>query len=253
MTQTAPEIFRFDVLDSTNTKALDLGSRGASHGSCIVARNQTSGRGRLGKQWHSADDLGLYCSCIVRPPLATSDYPKITLLAGLAVAQVLDEILNLDVQLKWPNDIFINGCKCGGILTESSGLGLSVEKRFAVIGIGLNCNHTLADFPAELRDAVTSLYLATGRKIVPFSLLTDIRNRILLLLDQCCEFGFVPILAQWRKKDYLADKAMRCVTTSGVIVEGVAKGINEGGELLLLDGKGQIHAVLTSDISLAKR
>lgn len=246
-----PEIYQFDVLDSTNTKALELGERGAIHGSCVVAENQTGGRGRLGKQWFSSEGMGLYCSYIVRPDLEPQDYPKITVLAGLAVAQSLDEVAGVNCKLKWPNDIIVNDCKLAGILTESSGLSLPADKRFAVIGVGINCNQQLSDFPEELRSSVTSLYLAAAKKFDPITLVVVIRTRILELIHQLCQSGLHNIIERWQEKDYLCGKTMRCVVTTGEIVVGVAQGVNKGGELLVIDAKGKSHRVLTSDIRLA--
>ena len=104
-------------------------------------------------------------SIIVRPRLAVEDYPKITLAAGLGVALAIDRLAGVFSQLKWPNDIFIDGKKCGGILTESSSLNEPVERRYAVIGIGLNLDLVSADFPVDIRDKTTSLFIETGKKL----------------------------------------------------------------------------------------
>ncbi|MFH0784455.1 MAG: biotin--[acetyl-CoA-carboxylase] ligase, partial [Pseudomonadota bacterium] len=136
-------IYFFESTPSTNTLAKKLAENGAVHGTAVIAANQTEGRGRLGKSWISAAGKGLYCSIIVRPRLAVEDFPKITLAAGLAVAQAIDRLCSGFTQLKWPNDIFLDGKKCGGILTESSTMPEKNDERFAVIGIGMNLGSSL--------------------------------------------------------------------------------------------------------------
>lgn len=124
----------FESVPSTNVIARKLAEDGAVHGTSVIAANQTERRGRLGKSWCSAAGKGLYCSIIVRPKLAVKDFPKITLAAGIGVAIAIDRLTGVFSRLKWPNDIFIDGKKCGGILTESSSLNEPVAL-FASTGL----------------------------------------------------------------------------------------------------------------------
>jgi BirA family biotin operon repressor/biotin-[acetyl-CoA-carboxylase] ligase len=236
---------------STNILAREMADRGAVHGAAIIAADQTAGRGRLGKTWHSKAGKGLYCSIIVRPELAVEDYPKITLATGVAVAQALDRITGGASQLKWPNDIYFSGKKCGGILTESSALNTNLAKRYAIVGIGINVNNSLGEFPLELRDNVTSLCLVAGQPFEISEVFVAIRDQLLSELDLFCEKGFAHVLDRWRGKDFLLGKKMQCVSTDKMIVEGVAVGTDVEGLLHVKDAAGVIHQVLSGDVRLA--
>jgi BirA family biotin operon repressor/biotin-[acetyl-CoA-carboxylase] ligase len=144
---------------STNTVAMDAASAGAAEGSVFLAERQTAGRGRGAHSWHSAQSAGIYCSVILRPRLPPSEALIISLVGGLAVhaaIQTIDPAVAVD--LKWPNDVLIDGKKVAGILTEMNSEATRV--RYIVVGIGINVNQ--ATFPAELHRTASSLRLATG-------------------------------------------------------------------------------------------
>ncbi|MFH0781515.1 MAG: biotin--[acetyl-CoA-carboxylase] ligase, partial [Pseudomonadota bacterium] len=156
-------------------------------------------------------------------------------------------------QLKWPNDIFLDGKKCGGILTESSTMPEKNDERFAVIGIGMNLGSSLKDFPEELQDKVTSLLIETGTCPDASQVFLAIRDELLQLLDHFCNFGFHPILEAWKCRDFLLGKDMECVGFDGKIIAGVSLGPDVEGQLHIRDVDGHIHTVLTGDIRLAGR
>jgi BirA family transcriptional regulator, biotin operon repressor / biotin---[acetyl-CoA-carboxylase] ligase len=144
---------------STNTLALDAAANGAPEGSVFLAEQQTAGRGRGDNQWHSAESTGIYCSIILRPTLPPSDVLTLSLAAGLAVQAAIQEVDSRVIpDLKWPNDVLIQGKKFCGILTEMSSEATSV--RHIVVGIGLNVNQV--NFPNELEQSATSLRQITG-------------------------------------------------------------------------------------------
>jgi BirA family biotin operon repressor/biotin-[acetyl-CoA-carboxylase] ligase len=238
-------------IDSTNIQAKEIAERGAISGSAVVAEYQTKGRGRLGKEWHSIKGKGLYCSIVVRPNIALKDYPKITLVAGLSVAMVLDRITGRNSQLKWPNDIYFKGRKVSGILTESSSLSSSSLEKYAVVGIGVNVHHVAADFPPDLREMVTSLFLETGSKFIVEEIFQDIRRELLRQLQLFGSDGFQPLLGQWRKKDFLLGKEMECVSSAGKKIRGIGMGPDDQGQLHVRDTNGRIHEVLSGDVRLA--
>jgi BirA family biotin operon repressor/biotin-[acetyl-CoA-carboxylase] ligase len=242
----------FESLPSTNILAKQLAEAGALHGTAVIAANQTEGRGRLGKSWYSAAGKGLYCSIIARSRLSAEDYPKITLAAGLGVALAIDRMAGVFSQLKWPNDIFIDGKKCGGILTESSSLNEPVERRYAVIGIGLNLGSAVVDFPADIRDKTTSLFIETGKNYDVQRVFSGIRGEVLRQLESFYNDGFQPILASWKDRDFLLGKEMECVSSEGKIVAGVSLGPDAEGQLHVKAPNGQIHMVLSGDIRLGQ-
>ena len=149
-------------IGSTNTTAMHAASEGAPEGTVFLAEQQTAGKGRGGHVWHSADSNGIYCSVILRPVLPPSEVVVVSLAAALAVqsaVQATDSQLAPD--LKWPNDLLIDGKKFCGILTEMNAEATRV--RHIVIGIGINVNH--ASFPTELQTIATSLRLASGKEL----------------------------------------------------------------------------------------
>jgi BirA family biotin operon repressor/biotin-[acetyl-CoA-carboxylase] ligase len=153
-------IHHYYKIGSTNTSAMEAAGAEAPEGSVFLAEQQTAGRGRGGHSWESAQSSGIYCSVVLRPLLPPSEALVLSLAAGLAVhaaVQQIDSRAALD--LKWPNDVLIEGKKFCGILTEMNAEATRV--RYVVIGIGINVNQT--KFPAELRDIATSLQIATGR------------------------------------------------------------------------------------------
>jgi BirA family transcriptional regulator, biotin operon repressor / biotin---[acetyl-CoA-carboxylase] ligase len=146
-------------IGSTNIAAMDAASAGAPEGSVFLAEQQTAGRGRSGHSWHSVQSYGIYCSVILRPALPPSEALILSLAAGLAVHAAVEKIdSRVHVDLKWPNDVLIEGKKFCGILTEMNAEATRV--RHVVIGIGINVNQT--EFPADLSGIATSLRIASG-------------------------------------------------------------------------------------------
>jgi BirA family biotin operon repressor/biotin-[acetyl-CoA-carboxylase] ligase len=155
----AKRIHHYYKIASTNTAALEAAAAGEPEGAVFIAEEQTGGRGRGSNDWHSPRSTGIYCSVLLRPPLPPSEILVLSLAAGLAVQSAVQEVApQLRPDLKWPNDLLLDGKKFCGILTETSAEATRV--RHIVVGIGLNVNQ--ASFPHELREIATSLRLATG-------------------------------------------------------------------------------------------
>jgi BirA family transcriptional regulator, biotin operon repressor / biotin---[acetyl-CoA-carboxylase] ligase len=153
------EIHHYYKIGSTNNEAMSSASAGAPEGSVFVAEEQTAGRGRGAHQWESAASAGIYCSVVLRPALPPAEALILSLAAGLAVHAAVQQIdSRIMPDLKWPNDLLIEGKKFCGILTEMNAEATRV--RYIVVGIGINVNQ--AGFPADLRETATSLRLASG-------------------------------------------------------------------------------------------
>lgn len=242
-----------ETVDSTNRVARELAGEDKPHGFAVLADSQTAGRGRLGKAWQSPSGKGLYCTILVRPELAVEDYSKITLTAGLAVSQVLEEICQLPTQLKWPNDIYISGRKCGGILVETSSLQGVDKQNFVLVGIGVNINGESGVFPSELQKNATSVFIETGREYDIWTIFAGIRVRLLQLLLQLASEGFAAILNQWRERDMLQGRWMKWVTPAGDVVYGESLGVDSSGILMVRDHTGMRYEVLSGDVTLAAR
>jgi BirA family transcriptional regulator, biotin operon repressor / biotin---[acetyl-CoA-carboxylase] ligase len=151
----------FYKVASTNTVAMEAAAAGAPEGTVFLAEEQTAGRGRGDHQWHSPHSAGIYCSVILRPKLPPADVLVLTLAAGLAVHAAVQEVdSQLAPDLKWPNDLLLDGKKFCGILTEMTAEPTRV--RYVVVGTGINVNQT--SFPAGLQASATSLQLASGQR-----------------------------------------------------------------------------------------
>jgi BirA family transcriptional regulator, biotin operon repressor / biotin---[acetyl-CoA-carboxylase] ligase len=151
----------YDEVASTNATAWDLiESNPELHdGTVIIAETQTRGRGRMGREWHSAQGQGLWLSVVIKATIPPDKVAYLTAMASLAVANMLQQFMQLPAEIKWPNDIYIRGRKCAGILVEAR----SNVPNVLVLGIGLNVNQTRQDFPEHLREIATSLRLERPR------------------------------------------------------------------------------------------
>ncbi len=236
---------------STNKDAYKLALDGAPNGYAVIADEQTSGKGRLGRSWVAPANTCLCCSLILRPKLPFVELPKLTLTSGLALCKVIEKLTGLDTfGLKWPNDLYCEGKKCGGILVESSSPVTSDEKSFVVVGIGLNVNGLLDDFPAELQKIVTSLLIQTAKRYSIQELFVLLRDSLLSHLKIHEEQGFGAILTEWRKRDVLYGKEMQWLTTEKKVITGTGLGPDDTGQLLVKDREGKLHTILSGDVSL---
>ena len=158
------------ITTSTNDLAKALAKEGASEGTVVVAAEQTAGRGRLGRSFHAPAGLGLYFSLILRPQCPPEQLLHLTCAAAVAACDSVERCAGFRPQIKWTNDLVVEGHKLGGILTELSVNSKTGLVEWAVIGIGINCGHSKEDFPPELQDMATSLLQITGQKISPAKL-----------------------------------------------------------------------------------
>ena len=161
----ADTIIYLDSVDSTNTYAKALAQKGAPQGTCVVAGMQSGGRGRMGRSFSSPAGMGVYLSVILRPECKPEDLMHLTCSVGVSMCDAVEKTAGIRPQIKWINDLVINGKKLGGILTELSvGKGGLVD--YAIIGIGINCCQQQTDFPADLQTIATSLAMA-GKDVQP--------------------------------------------------------------------------------------
>lgn len=246
------EIIRLSVTESTNSVALDAGAQGVAPGTVVVAASQTGGRGRLNRSWLSPPGMGLYFSLILRPGLAPEQLPKITLAAGLAICKTVEAEYAVSPQIKWPNDLLLEGGKFGGILTETGPMqNMSPgEKPLVVVGVGLNLFPPEGAFPPELEESSTALSLHVEREIVAEILLEACVHAIEEAVQRLEKGGFPEILKEWIQRDASRDKSLTWVTPKGQKVTGVSLGPDADGVLRIRDESGTIHEVLSGDVSL---
>jgi len=234
-------IHHYYKIGSTNTAAMEAASAGAPEGSVFVAEQQTAGRGRGANHWHSARSVGIYCSTLLRPALPPSDVLVLTLASGLAVRSAIQEIdSRVALDLKWPNDILIDGKKVCGILTEMHAEVTRV--RYVVVGVGINVNQS--SFPPDLQAIATSLHLATGsewsRVEVCVALLRSLDREYRGLLEN--QDATVSIVRRFEERSSSARGARVVVEDGGF--EGVTEGLDSRGFLQVRTAQG-VHTVLS--------
>lgn len=235
------KIHYFDYLSSTMDLAMQLGMQGAADGELILAEAQTKGRGRLGRNWFSPKYKGIYLSLILRPKLEPAVSPILTLLSAVSICEAVKNVVGLDAQIKWPNDVFIHNKKFSGILTE---MNAEVDKvNFVVIGIGLNVNNDKKSLIAQ----ATSLKEQLGHPISRLALLQDLLRRIegdyLLLEDK----GSKVIIDKWRNFSSTLGKHVK-VYCQNKHIEGSAVDIDTDGSLLIRKASGIIRKVSSGDV-----
>ena len=165
-----------DLLDSTNNRAKALAAAGAAHGTTVIADSQSGGRGRLGRSFFSPEHSGVYLTVILRPECAPDRAGLLTSLAAVAAARAVEKVSGADVKIKWVNDLYLNGKKICGILTEA-GLGLEAGRlEYAVVGIGINVNRMA--FPPELQEIASSVDNETGVSPDRNRLIAEILNEL---------------------------------------------------------------------------
>ena len=159
-------LYWYDTIDSTNTRAKELAKGGAPAGTVLIAGNQTSGRGRLGRSFSSPAGKGVYLSVILRPSCKADRLMHLTCAAAVAACEAVEKASGITPGVKWINDLICGKEKLGGILTEMS-VNSDGFVDWAVVGIGINCIQKKADFPTELQEIATSLFLQTGKSCSP--------------------------------------------------------------------------------------
>jgi len=242
------DVIVFEETDSTNEQASKLGESGALGGIAIFAERQTAGRGRFGRRWESASHRGLWFSLLLRPSLPMAHWPRLTTWAAAAMADAIEQTTGLAVQIKWPNDLQSHGRKLAGILIETG--SDRAGSYFAVVGIGVNVNHSLEDFPEELREIATSLQIETRRTIDRSALAVAILRTFHNWLD-FLENDFPSVIESARRRSSLIGKtiAIQCVDSR---VEGRAVGLDPDGKLLVEFPDGTTQTFGAGEASIMK-
>ena len=239
-----PTVLRFDSLPSTNTEAARQAALGAPEGLCVLAREQTAGRGRRERGWASPRDAGLYLSVLLRPTFEARRWPLITLAAALAVRDALADACGLEADIKWPNDLLAGGRKLCGILAETAE---GARGRAVVLGIGVNLRR--GSFPPELSDTATSVEEQTGRAPDAERLLEALTRALARHYETLhTDGGAEQVLREWqRRSTYAHDRRVRVAVASETF-EGTTRGLDPDGALLVETFEGTIRTVRAGDV-----
>lgn len=254
-------LFYFSSLGSTNDVAARLADSGAGEGTTVAAEAQTSGRGRLGRTWHSPPGAGLYVSVVIRPdsaaapapggmPRATPGAPVLslpavlTLAAGVALAEAVRETTGLAAQIKWPNDLVFDRRKLAGILAEASALGAVLD--YVVLGLGVNIR--AAKYPPDVAHRATSLEAELGRHVDRGRLFATALAKLSACRESLRRGDVVGVLDRWRRLSPMAIGSMIEWRGPEGEMTGRTAGLSADGALLV-ERDGRVHRVVAGEIT----
>lgn len=241
MTRTAGyKIKYFDTVESTNETAKQIANDGGRNWTVIRAGKQSRGRGRMSRTWISPEG-GLWFSVILRPELSAGESGAINLISSLSAAESISEISGLFTQIKWPNDVFINGLKTAGILTETKIITGKIEN--LVTGIGINANFLRGDLPLKLQDKATTIQEESGRQIDLDELLEAIINKMRFYFSELSSGNFELIREKWLEMSLNKPGSIIKINSRGKLIEGHFYDIDTSGGILIRQMDGTILKV----------
>ncbi|MCR4661836.1 MAG: biotin--[acetyl-CoA-carboxylase] ligase [Clostridia bacterium] len=236
-----------ESIDSTNIYAKNLAQNGVNNKYVVISNEQTKGKGRLGRTFVSPKNKGIYLSIIVKPNRDISNLTSITAFSSVAVCKAIENVYNIKTNIKWVNDVYINGKKVCGILTEASIEGETGKVDYLVIGIGINVNESTNEFPEEIKDIATSLKIQTGKEMKRNILCVELIKQLDTMIDNLD-----------KNDEYFTGYKDRC-NTIGKEVEintftekklGFVKALNEDFSLTIEYPNGLIEKLSSGEVSI---
>jgi BirA family biotin operon repressor/biotin-[acetyl-CoA-carboxylase] ligase len=239
----------FQETTSTNDVVERLARDGVAEGVVVLAESQTQGRGRLGRPWFSPKEKGLWFSVLLRPPLAPSAVTRLTIAAATALARAIARATGYQPEVKWPNDLLLRGLKVAGILTE---LHAELDTvKHVVLGVGLNVNQAMSDFPPELRKTATSLRLVLGRPVSR----PEVAIAVLRELDhdyaRATSDAFEAVIDEWEERCTTIGRGVT-IQVGQRRVQGVAESLDADGALLVRTQHGHLERMISGDVTLLR-
>ncbi len=240
------DIRYFETLPSTNTTARELAASGVAEGAVVIAEGQTAGRGRLGRSWVSPPFRNLYLTLVLRPPLPPGQAPLLALVAGLATAEAL-ATFGIDARLKWPNDVLVEGRKVAGLLAEMDSDG---DRLAAVLlGIGVNVNLAIDEFPEELRDKAGSLAAAVGQDVSRATVAERLLSSFERRYDRFLSDGFAALREDWNRLSCLGARRVEILDGDRRVV-GTVLGMADDGSLEIRGDDGNIQRIVAGEVTV---
>ena len=248
--------YHYETINSTNKKAKALALEGAVHGTLVTADAQEAGVGRRGRSWSSEKEAGIYMSMLLRPSIQTQKASMLTLVAALATQRALVHLCHGVMKdakeyktgqpaIKWPNDIVLNKKKICGILTEMSLTGTEID--YVVIGIGINVNNK--DFPEEISETASSLFLELGKEMDRELLIKEVWKQFDVYYKQFLQTGDLsPLKDEYERVLINKEEKVKVLDPLGEYT-GLAKGITNTGELIV-DTEGELRYVSGGEVSV---
>jgi BirA family biotin operon repressor/biotin-[acetyl-CoA-carboxylase] ligase len=238
-------VYHFFKTDSTNRVAMEMGYADEPEGAVVLAEEQTAGRGRAGRSWHSERGAGLYVTLLLRPKLSPVQAPLLTMLAGLSAHTAILAQTGLAAELKWPNDLLLNGKKLGGILTEMYAEPNAV--RFVIVGIGINVSQE--KFPGELAATATSLRKETGRLHSRLEVLVKLLSQFETDYNRFLQEGAGYVVQRFELVSEFANGRRVRVDTGREAFVGTTAGLTAEGLLIVKKEDGASATVIAGDVS----
>ena len=242
-------IYVFDEVSSTNTVARFLAMNDVANGSIVLSEKQTDARGRSGKAWESPMG-GIWLSMILQPNVDYSKLPLITIATGVAVAKAIERTGITTAEIKWPNDIMIHGKKVCGILTEAVTKFNTIEN--VIIGVGIDANIDISDFPKELQDGTTTIADELGRKEDENVLIRYFLEEFEKIADEFTHEGYENILKEWRKRSYSIGKIVEVREPFNKNYDAYVVGIGKEGALIVEKIDGTLNKVISGECIIKK-
>ncbi|MCP4685638.1 MAG: biotin--[acetyl-CoA-carboxylase] ligase [bacterium] len=242
-------LFCYQAVKSTNDIAAEMSEQGAVEGTVITAEQQTRGRGRLGRHWHSPTGTGIYLSVLFRPNLRPDNAPGISIATAVALADTLEEYLPNDVRIKWPNDILIRGRKMAGILTELSAEGSRINH--VIVGIGININQRAGGFPDEIKTIATSLRREVKRKVNRVELLQKFLKNLEKQYERYLIHRLEKSRAKLRRYSSLLGREIT-IRAGKSLTTGIARDIDADGCLILETAEGEVP-IIAGEVTIVKK
>ncbi len=239
-----PDIQVHKLLESTNKTAKELANHGASGGTVVLAEQQSGGRGRLGRSFYSPSGAGIYMTVLLRPTEPAETTMLITSAAAVAVCRALKAVCGLEAQIKWVNDVYLDGRKLCGILTEAAVNFEDHRMDYLIIGIGINV--TNGDFPPELREAAISLEEKLGRRLPRSPLIGELLNQLSEI-----DLSQKQFLEEYRARSFVLGSYVNVISPTGT-ERALAVNINDQGHLLIRLDDGTEKALSSGEISIRK-
>lgn len=237
----------FEETTSTNDVIEKLARDGVKEGAVVFAESQTKGRGRLGRKWSSPTHKGLWLSILLRPKLSPQETTQLTVASATALRRAIKKVTGVAADIKWPNDLLIDGKKVVGILTEMSA---EVDRvRHVILGIGVDVNQT--DFPPELRAIATSLKAEAGEEISRAELAVEILRELDFDYARICTGEFAAVADEWETGCGTIGKSVS-VQMGSRLVRGIAEALDDDGALLVRTEHGHLERVIGGDVTLEK-
>lgn len=234
----------FNELDSTNNYLKKLGSQGEKDNQLVIALSQTGGRGRMGRSFYSPNGTGIYFSMLLHPKFSAEKSLFLTVMAAVSVAEAVMKYNKNDVKIKWVNDIYIDGKKVCGILTESA---INKDKMldYAVVGIGINVIAPVNGFPDDIKDIATAIFPGNAEKNIKEKIVADVVNRFFSMYNGV-DNGYI---RRYKEYSYLTGKEINIISGETIRPATVID-ITDNCHLLVKNENGEIEEISSGDVSV---